>query len=424
MIAALLTHLWQSTLVALAAWVLARACSNEAAAVRYWIWFVASVKFLVPLELLQRLGDSVGRSMPEALPFDAALVESANAVFVRSLPRSLELPSALPSQLAAAAIALWALGVALLGVRWAWQWHSIRRRLAFAPQVSMDLQIPVRIAAGNLPTGVFGILRPVIILPRDVLRALAPQQLRAVLAHEACHVRRLDNLTAAIHQLVAVLFWFHPLVWWIGANLLREREAACDEAVVDEGHEQVVYAESILTACRVGVMARLAPVAATTGGDLHARLSSIMSERRALPLSGRRFTVLFATAMLLGFAPLAVGIAVGSIREAADAGPGTFEFVTLKPAAPGWWRSSQFDPDTGRLVVKNFSLRDLIDAAYPSAIVNADRLIIDSVRYDIEARWRAPGDMTGTSERKTFRQLLKQIVETNSNYEVHVTDLH
>ena len=45
-------------------------------------------------------------------------------------------------------------------------------------------------------------------------------------------------------------------------------------------------------------------------------------------------------------------------------------------------------------------------------------------RYDIEARWRTPGNLVGTSERKTWRELLKQVVENNSNYEVYVTDLH
>jgi hypothetical protein len=76
------------------------------------------------------------------------------------------------------------------------------------------------------------------------------------------------------------------------------------------------------------------------------------------------------------------------------------------------------------LIARNFSLRDLIDSAYPASIVNADRIVIDGVRYDIEARWRKPGNLVGTSERKTWRELLKQVVENNSNYEVYVTDLH
>ena len=46
-------------------------------------------------------------------------------------------------------------------------------------------------------------------------------------------MRRRDNLTAAMHMLVEALFWFHQLVWWIGARLVATREQACDEHVVD-----------------------------------------------------------------------------------------------------------------------------------------------------------------------------------------------
>jgi len=420
----LLTHLWQSTLVLLGAWVLAHACRNNAAAVRYWIWLVASAKFLVPLALLQQLGARLGRSFPEPLPVDAKLVETANAMFAPSMPHSLNVADVLPSPLAVIGVTIWALGAALLCLRWFLQWRSIRSLLAGAPEVSMDLAVPVRITSGDLTTGVFGILRPVVILPRQVMQALEPQQLRAVLAHEACHVRRRDNLTAAIHRCVEVMFWFHPLVWWLGANLLREREAACDEAVVEEGHEQGVYAESILNACRLGVAAQSAAVAASTGGDLCERLSSIMSERRALPITSERFTLLFAMATLVCAAPLVVGIAIGAIREASGESPAALEIVSMTPAASRWWRSSEFAPEDGRLLVRNFSVRDLIDSAYPSSIVNADWILLDGVRYDIEVRWRAPGRLTGTSERKTYRELLKHVVEKNSNYEIYVTDLY
>jgi len=336
MLAFLLTHLWQSTLVLLAAWVLARACRREAASVRYWIWFVASVKFLVPLALLQQFGAHLGRSLPEPLPVDPTLVESASAVFVPAMPRGLATAAALLSQILVIAAAIWVLGAALLCLRWFLQWCSVRTRVAFAPEVCLDLPAPVRLTSSDLPTSVFGIIRPVVILPREVMHSLTPAQLRAVLAHEACHIRRHDNLTAAIHHCVQILFWFYPPVWWIGANLLREREAACDEEVVDEGHEQEVYAESILNACRLGLMARLSTVAASTGGDLKQRLSSIMSEQRARPITHERFTVLFAAATLVGFAPLAAGIADGANREATDSSPVSFELVTLTPSQSGW----------------------------------------------------------------------------------------
>jgi len=421
MLAFLLTHLWQSTLVLVAAWVLARACKRNAAAVRYWIWFVASAKFLVPLALLQQLGDRLGRSLPEPLPVDVALVESASAVFVPSMPRDLAASDALLSQVLLVATVIWALGAALLFLRWFLQWSSIRARLTFAPEASLDLPVPVRITSSDLPTGVFGILRPVVILPSEVMHSLTPAQLRAVLAHEICHVRRHDNLTAAIHHCVQILFWFYPPVWWIGANLLREREVACDEEVVDEGHEQEVYAESILNACRLGVMARLSTVAASTGGDLNERLSSIMSEQRAKPITNERFTVLFAAATLVGFAPLAAGVADGAFREASDTGPVTFEAITLTPSPSGWWPSAQFDPTKRRLLLKNYSLLQLIVSAYPCSIVHDQTAGLDRIRYDIEVQWRG---YASTSERHLYRALLKQILQNNSNLEIHVRDLH
>ena len=105
-------------------------------AVRYWIWFVASVKFLVPLALLQQLGDRLGRSLPEPLPVDVALVETASAVFVPSSPRGLATPDAVLSQLLPFAAAIWALGAALLCLRWLPAVVLRPVALAFAPEVS------------------------------------------------------------------------------------------------------------------------------------------------------------------------------------------------------------------------------------------------------------------------------------------------
>ena len=82
------------------------------------------------------------------------------------------------------------------------------------------------------------------------MQRLTPAQFEGVVAHELCHIRRRDNLTASVHMVVEALFWFHPLVWWIGARMVEERERACDEAVLSLGSEPVEYAEGILSVCR------------------------------------------------------------------------------------------------------------------------------------------------------------------------------
>src|SRR5665213_2229284 len=66
-------------------------------------------------------------------------------------------------------------------------------------------------------------------MPRGIGEKLSTIEMDAILAHGLCHLRRRDNLTAAIHMLVEALFWFHPLTWWIGRRLVEERELACDE---------------------------------------------------------------------------------------------------------------------------------------------------------------------------------------------------
>ena len=90
-------------------------------------------------------------------------------------------------------------------------------RLAFASanRLAMDAPIPVMSAPGRFEPGIFGIWRPVLLLPEGITERLSPAQLEAIVAHELCHVRRRDNLTGAIHMVVETIFWFHPLVWWI-----------------------------------------------------------------------------------------------------------------------------------------------------------------------------------------------------------------
>ena len=111
-----------------------------------------------------------------------------------------------------------------------------------------------------------------LLLPEGIANRLTPEQLQTILDHELCHVRRRDNLTAAIHMLVESVFWFHPLVWWIGARLVEERERACDEQVLRSGNEPRAYAEGILKVCQFYLASKLACVAGVSGAQLKMRI--------------------------------------------------------------------------------------------------------------------------------------------------------
>ena len=73
--------------------------------------------------------------------------------------------------------------------------------------------------------------------------------MEAILAHEMCHVRCRDNLTAAISYVVEC----DVLVPSAGVvdrrAVVEERERACDEEVLKLGSEPERYAEGILKVC-------------------------------------------------------------------------------------------------------------------------------------------------------------------------------
>ena len=60
MIAALVNHLWQSTLFCAGAWLITLALRPNSAALRHWVWLLASLKFLVPFSFLFYVGSYIG----------------------------------------------------------------------------------------------------------------------------------------------------------------------------------------------------------------------------------------------------------------------------------------------------------------------------------------------------------------------------
>ena len=84
---------------------------------------------------------------------------------------------------------------------------------------------------------------------------------------------------------VETLFWFHPLVWWIGKRMVEERERACDEGVLSLGSEPRIYAEAILNVCKLYVESPLVCVSGVTGANLKRRIEAIMTNRTGQKLN-------------------------------------------------------------------------------------------------------------------------------------------
>jgi len=90
-----------------------------------------------------------------------------------------------------------------------------------------------------------------VLLPLELLPDLNGDELDDVLRHELMHVRGHDYLWDRLAALGCRLVFFHPLVWLGYRHLRREREFACDYAVVREQTEaRLRYAECLTSLAR------------------------------------------------------------------------------------------------------------------------------------------------------------------------------
>jgi bla regulator protein BlaR1 len=374
-------HLWQSTLFAVAVGLLTVALRRNQARIRYWLWFCASVKFFVPFTLLITFGSRLEWA-PTARQITPPAVSSAmgqisqpfsDFVLVAEPTAPSTRGDVGPFMVAILAL-LWLAGTTALALTRFRLWRRVRAVVRTStrcdvPGIPSGLE--VRSAPGLMEPGVVGWWRPVLLVPQGIEDHLTPRQLDAVLAHELCHVRRRDNLTSTIHMAVEAVFWFHPLVWWIGARLIEERERACDEEVLRLGGDPQVYAEGILSVCTRYAEAPLVCVSGVSGANLKKRIEAIMMNRVGRRLNLAAKAALAAAAMTVLTLPVVVGAMspAAQVRGVVPEATERFEVATIGPnktaiesSAPGPQGGIQFPP--GRFEGTQVSVQELIMLAY------------------------------------------------------------
>jgi uncharacterized protein (TIGR03435 family) len=419
---ALGNHLWQSTLLAIVAGLLTLILRKNHARARYGLWLAASVKFLVPFSLLIALGAHLARprTLPQTEPGFFFAMEKVSQPFTKAATGSQAAEeSRRPAQDAGLRYRLVHLVPAILVAAWLcgfmvviFVWYARWRRISAAMRQGVPLregrevealrrlerlggirrQIELLLSPASLEPGIFGITRPVLVWPEGISEHLQDVHLEAILAHEVWHVRHRDNLAAAIHMVVEAIFWFHPLVWWLGARLVEERERACDEEVLELGSERQVYAESILKTCEFCVESPLACVSGVTGADLTERIVRIMTQRLENKLSFGRKLLLAAVGVAAVAGPVVFGllnIPQGRAQSPQRTGAPSpsFEVVSIKPNRSEELRISiGFQP--GRFIASGTTVKQLIALAYDvrDIQVSGGPSWVDSERYNIDAK--------------------------------------
>lgn len=462
---AIANHLWQSTLFVCFIGVLALVLRRNQARVRYSLWLAASLKFLVPFSMLIALGSQFSWQSREEIPPPMTLaVDYAEPFAFASIVESPDValnPRPTVGWMPTIVWTIWAGGTLLLLCRRLIRLRVVRDALRGASPVDLPGGLRGMSSPEILEPGVFGITRPVLMLPSGIEDHLTQPQLEAVLAHELTHVRRRDNLTALLHMTVETLFWFHPLVWWIGARLMDERERACDEEVLRNGRDPQVYAEGILRICELYLQLPVAFVAGVRGANLKKRIEAIMSGRVAPGLNFAMKAVL----AIAGIAAIAVPIAIGaaqapSIRTQATAqasvvqpqlaqapqsaapapqeivtqttpadgaaGVGgrsqsvpqaeeqkklAFEVASIRLAAPDAVRNQVMQTSPNRLRIPSMTLTALIYAAYGDGGLNTSMRVTGGPDWINKTAFSVEGLASGPATARQLRLMLQPLLE-------------
>jgi len=188
-------------------------------------------------------------------------------------------------------VLVWLIGVLLFSLRPALGWMGIRRllRVGLMPvpavvnhavkQLSHRLKITrtvnvLQSVLVDVPC-VIGALRPMILLPVNVVTGLSSDQLNAVLAHELAHVRRHDFVMNAIQSFIETLLFFHPAIWWLSSRVRQERENCCDDIAVALCGDVATYARMLMTIDQLRGQV-YQPVLAASGGSLVKRIRRLI----------------------------------------------------------------------------------------------------------------------------------------------------
>lgn len=90
-----------------------------------------------------------------------------------------------------------------------------------------------------------GYLKPVIVLPVGLVCQLPAEQVETILWHELAHIYRRDYLVNLLQRTVEAVFFFNPAVLWLSELIREEREACCDEIVLDNVPHKINYLHAL-----------------------------------------------------------------------------------------------------------------------------------------------------------------------------------
>ena len=166
------------------------------------------------------------------------------------------------------------------------RWKRDVSRADYAAMLSdtahdLGVSAPEMIVCEAISTpAVTGLLRPRLLLPHERYDV---QELRYILRHELCHLKRRDMLLKLVLLAANAMHWFNPVVYLMLRQADEDIELACDSAATDglELPERAAYSQTLLAAVQSSV--RALPATTCFGGTverLKRRITNVLGAQK------------------------------------------------------------------------------------------------------------------------------------------------
>ena len=166
------------------------------------------------------------------------------------------------------------------------RWKRDIARADYAAMLSdtardLGVSAPEMIVCEAISTpAVTGLLRPRLLLPHERYDV---QELRYILRHELCHLKRRDMLLKLVLLAANAMHWFNPVVYLMLRQADEDIELACDSAATDglELPERAAYSRTLLAAVQSSV--RALPATTCFGGTverLKRRITNVLGAQK------------------------------------------------------------------------------------------------------------------------------------------------
>jgi beta-lactamase regulating signal transducer with metallopeptidase domain len=225
--------------------VLTRLASRASARHALWLVFLgtSAVYWLAVLKQLLNLQSVAGLASSPAVASSFAATQIGSETALR-------IPLSWSWSVAPAAVFIswmYVLGATVMMLRVVWRRRRLREAISQAQYANSELEkifdeqcdrleisnCQILELPGLTSPGTAYLLHPVVVMPEGIGRCVDGEQLIDVVYHELMHVKRLDFLWSTLAEFAACLLFFHPVMWLALRNLARERELACDMAVME-----------------------------------------------------------------------------------------------------------------------------------------------------------------------------------------------